>query len=139
MKYHESYFRTPFQKIGDVYDREHREEDEVLTISDLKKSAEQIGSGIVRKYFERDYHLKYAETINNKTIVAYLQLKRGKLMIEVSVYTGEVQTTQYGGGYGASGLISESRKMIGTIPYIDTCDISAAANMVREIRKIISK
>jgi len=149
-KYHESYGRTPIQLIGDSYfmipeSVEESNSQKSPSTQDLFNVMRVIGNGELRKYYDRDYHLKYSEDIDDKTIVVYGEVIKNPygsssnkmFRFNVTVYEGAISTTQIGGGYGTSGIIMGHRKVIGSTGDVRTWDFNAVSEMVKKIRNLL--
>lgn len=150
-KYHESYGRTPIQLIGDSYfmipeSIEESNAQKSPSTQDLFNVMRVIGNGELTKYYGYDDHLKYVEDIGDKTIVIYGKIiknpygstaKNTVFQFNLTVYEGAIQTTQYGGGYGASGIIMEHRRVVGSTGYIRTWDFNAISEMTKKVRNLL--
>ena len=143
MKYHESYNRSEWQQISDPFDENWLGSDDncQVSLSDMKSCAD----GLNMECTHSDHYYKLKESIGDKEIVIHLRwnkklgvLAMGHMSVEACVYSGDVYQVQYGGGYGATGVISNNKRLHGHCGIILTTDLNAPKKIMEAIKNKIS-
>jgi hypothetical protein len=117
------------------------------SVNGLRESLEKIGSGEISEKSHYDYigdRLMYKEMLNNNTLIlivhaAYDTTPYGKTVYgyryEIGLYRNNPRSVQYGGGYGASGIVEIQHTIL--LGYTDYDIIHMNENIISKVCNFI--